>query len=526
MRRFLTVSVAIAGTIAAAGTTPAVARPAAPAARTAPAARGAVRAAAPAPRAAPSPGAPGIGDPYFPDYGNGGYDVSHYDIRLRYQPATDALSGTTTILARAGQDLSSFDLDFALKVSSVQVNNRAAGFARRGDHELVVTPARPVTAGSSLTIVVTYADVPSSVVAEGFTSWNRTSDGALAVNEPESAWWWFPSNDHPLDKATFDISVLAPDDVQVISNGVQSSAPVPGPLGWSRWYWRSVKPQATYLAVLAIGHFTIETDTSADGSPIVTAYSTDLGDFDGAARASVERTDEIVSWESTIFGPYPFEARGGVVTRPSDLGFALEAQTRPVYDGRFWRRGSNTYVVAHENAHQWFGDSVSVAAWRNIWLNEGFATYAEWLWSERQGEGTVAELADFTYASYPADDPFWQVLPGDPGAGAVFDDAVYDRGALALQALRKAVGDRVFFALLKAWTTQKQYGNGTIEEFRALAERLSGRDLHPLFTTWLFTAGRPPALTANRVGTTATAAPRSWAKIQESHALLAEGRSR
>lgn len=476
-------------------------------------------------QAAPTPGSPGIGDTYYPDYGNGGYDVGHYDVRLRYWPDTDKLTGTTTILATATQDLSAFDLDFVLDVSSVRVNNRAATFARRGDHELVVTPARMLPKGTPITVTVTYAGIPSTVVAEGVTSWTRTDDGALAVNEPESAWWWFPSNDHPLDKATFDVSVLAPDDVQVISNGVQSGTPIAGPTGWSRWYWRSVKPQATYLAVLAIGKYSIETDTSSDGSPIVTAYSKTLGDYEGAARASVARTDEIIDWESGIFGPYPFEARGGVVTTPLALGFALEAQTRPVYDGAFWRRGSNTYVVAHENAHQWFGDSVSVAQWRDIWLNEGFASYAEWLWSEEQGEGTVQEVADFTYASYPVDDPFWQVLPGDPGAGNIFDNAVYDRGAMTLQALRLAVGDTAFFSILKRWTAQTRYGNGTTEQFKALAERVSGQDLDALFQTWLYTPGRPtapsPDATSRTLSKAAVPEPRSWKAIQEVHELLA-----
>jgi aminopeptidase N len=481
-------------------------------------------------QAAPAPGSPGIGDSYFPDYGNGGYDAGHYDIRLRYQPATDELSGTTTILATATQDLSTFNLDFVLDVSAVRVNNRAATFTRSGDHELVVTPARPVTAGTAFTVVVTYSGIPSTVVAQGFTSWNRTTDGALAVNEPESAWWWFPSNDHPLDKATFDVSVLAPDDVQVISNGVQTSTPVPGPTGWSRWYWRSVKPQATYLAFIAIGKYSIETDTSADGSPIVTAYSDKLGDFEGAARASVGRTDEIVDWLSSISGPYPFEARGGVVVDPTEMSFALENQTRPVYSGRFWRRGSNPYVVVHENAHQWFGDSVSVAQWRDIWLNEGFASYAEWLWSEREGEGTAQELADFTYASYPADDPFWTIKPGDPGAPNIFDNAVYDRGALTVHALRLAVGDTAFFKILKRWTAQNRYGNGTTEQLRTLAENVSGKSLHKLFRIWLFTAERPPApsptaaisgSTSARTNPAVPAQPRSWQRIQNSHTLLA-----
>ncbi|GAB6898120.1 M1 family metallopeptidase [Kineosporia succinea] len=480
--------------------------------------------------AAATPGSPGVGDVYFPDYGNGGYDVGHYDVRLRYQPKTDQLTGTTTILAETTQELSRFNLDFALDVTSVRVNNRAATFHREGAHELVVTPARAIPKGGDLTVVVQYAGIPSSVKVSGFTGWTRTSDGALAVNEPESAWWWFPSNDHPTDKATYDVSVLVPDDVQAISNGTLTGGPVKELNGWDRWSWRSAKPQATYLTFLAVGHYDIESDTAADGSPIVNAYSTSLGEFDGAARASVNRTNEVIETEENWFGDYPFEAQGGVVAPPAALGFALETQTRPVYDGRFWRRGGNTYVVAHELAHQWFGDSVSLGQWRDIWLNEGFASYAEWLWSDHEGEGTPQELFDYTYASYPEDDPFWQVLPGDPGADKVFDGAVYDRGALTVQALRVQIGDEAFFELLRTWLASHRYGDGTTGEFIALAEKISGQQLDSLFDTWLFTAGRPDLSATTKLARTSVAdtdatpvKPKSFDKIQavhEAHAAL------
>ncbi len=484
-------------------------------------------------KAGPQAGGPGIGDVYYPDYGNSGYDVSHYDIRLRYFPDTDRLTGITTILARATADLSSFNLDFLLDVASVRVNGWAAGFARSGVHELVVTPARPVSAGQSLTVVVQYSGVPSSVSAYGFTSWKRTADGALAVNEPEVAWWWFPSNDHPLDKATFDVSVSVPTGVEVISNGVQPRPPIDELLGWTRWIWRSVRPQATYLAFMAIGQYDIVTDTAPNGQPVINAYSQQLpADLADAARSSIERTAEIIDWESGIFGPYPFEAQGGVAGPPDGISFALEDQTRPVYGPGFWRRGSNTYVVVHENAHQWFGDSVSVGQWRDIWLNEGFASYAEWLWSELQGEGTAQEVADFVYASHPADDAFWQVLPGDPGAADLFHDSVYDRGALTLHQLRLAVGDDAFFTILRRWAASQQYGNGSTDEFIALAERVSGQDLTDLFTTWLFTRGRPALPTAMRASASASAgaaqaptagpvpAPKSWTKLRQAHELL------
>ncbi|WP_213001754.1 M1 family metallopeptidase [Winogradskya consettensis] len=468
--------------------------------------------------AAPAPGGAGLGDEYFPDYGNSGYDVSHYDIRLRYYPDQDRLTGTTTILASAEQDLSSFNLDFILDVSSIQVNNRAAAFKRQGDHELVVTPARSVAKGQALTVVVTYSGVPSNKVAAGYTAWIRTPDGALAVGEPEEAWWWFPSNDHPSDKATFDVSVAVPDGVEVISNGVQPRNPTPELLGWSRWYWRSAKPQATYLAFITIGQYDITRDVTADGTPVINAYSQLLPeDYAAAARASVERTAEITDWESTIFGPWPFTARGGVVAPPGTLGFALENQSRPNYSAAFFRAGANPYVVVHENGHQWFGDAVSVAQWKEIWLNEGFASYAEWLWSEKEGEGTTDELFDYLYAT--ESDDFWTVEPGDPGPANVFDGAVYDRGAMTLHQLRKAVGDDDFFAILRTWVAQHRYDHATTAQFIALSEQISGLQLDDLFQTWLYTPAKPvlDSVAGAKAAKAAVKAPASLAKIRAAH---------
>ncbi|MFR9676739.1 M1 family metallopeptidase, partial [Streptomyces sp. TR02-1] len=409
--------------------------------------------AVPAAAAQPSPGAPGVGDPYYPTYGNGGYDVSHYDLRLRYRPKNDRLSGTATLLATATKDLSRFNLDFALDVRRVRVNGHRAEVAASGAHELEITPARPLEKGERATIVVRYAGTPSKVKVNGYTSWHRTPDGGFAANEPESAWWWFPSNDHPTDKATYDMSVAVPDGTEAIGNGtLEGKRSV---AGWTRWSWRSRKPQATYLATLAVGQYDITTHRTASGLPMLNAYSLGLGEDEGAARASLERTGEITEWLERRFGPYPFEAVGGYVP-DTDAGYALETQTRPFYSPHFFDEGANTYVVTHEMAHQWYGDNVSVQQWDDIWLNEGPASYAEWLWSEHVGEGTAEELAAYAYASIPADDDFWAVAPGDPGAENQFHSAVYTRGAMALQALRTRIGDRDFFAVLKGW--QQRYG--------------------------------------------------------------------
>ncbi|MFH8366901.1 M1 family metallopeptidase [Streptomyces sp. NPDC018031] len=473
----------------------------------------------PASAAEPTPGAPGIGDSYYPAYGNGGYDVSHYDLRLKYQPDDDRLEGTATIVASAKQDLSRFNLDFALDVDSVLVGGKKAGFKTTGDHELEVTPAGRLASGKPFTVVVRYHGTPSEVQVGGYTAWLRTPDGGVVAGEPEGSWWWYPSNDHPRDKATFDVSVAVPDGTQAISNGTLQSTT--SRLGWTRYNWRSNKPQATYLATLAVGRFDVTTDTTPGGLPVVNAYSKDLGDDAGAARASVERTVEVADWLTELYGPYPFNALGGYVPNVR-TGYALETQTRPFYSPRQFARGANVSVVVHELAHQWYGDSVSVKDWRDIWVNEGFARYSEWLWSEKEGEGTGQELADYVYAQYPADDPFWKVKPGDPGADNQFHRAVYDRGALALQALRNEIGDEDFFAVLKQWPSEYRYGNASVADFRRFAEKVSGKPLAELFDTWLYTPAKPaaPAARAAAIGAQkAPAQPRSWKKIQATNTV-------
>ena len=473
--------------------------------------------------AAPAAGASGVGDPYYPYAGNGGYDVSHYDIRLTYQPATDLLAGTTTILAKTTQELSSFDLDFGLHTNSVLVNNVPASFEvdPKENGELVVTPARPLAANQTITVVVNYADTPSKVVIDGYTAWKKTPDGALAVDEPQNSQWWYPANDHPTDKATYDVSVEVPDNVVALSNGTFATNKYRA--GWTWWRWRSTQPQNTYATTLEIGAFQVNQSTTPDGKPFITAYDPATGDSLGAAKASVERTPEIDAFLATQFGPFPFEAQGGVVS--TGLTFALEAQTRPVYSDKFFLAGSNTSVIAHENAHQWFGDSVSLGRWSDIWLNEGFASYAEYLWSEHEGEGTPAELAQYIYDSRPADDALWKVLPGDPGAANQFDDAVYDRGALALQALRTAVGNDAFFTILKTWTAAHRGGAARINDFIALSERISGKPLHDLFNTWLFTMGKPAVgpngTSATTFSTAQAKEPKSYQRIERTHELLA-----
>jgi aminopeptidase N len=453
-------------------------------------------------------GSPGIGDPYHPLDGNGGYDVAGYDLDVRYDPATDELTGTATVTAVATQRLTRFDLDLhGLTVSRVTVDDREATWSRAAD-ELVVTPSVPLPGGRPFATVVRYSGVPDAGgdgwSASGFV---HTDDGAVVSGQPESAATWFPADDHPRDAASVAVTVTAPADLVAVSNGLLAGKRTSD--GWTTWRWEAAEPMAPYLVTLAIGDFDLR-EREVDGIRYWDAVDPDLvggddggedDDEDGGDRplaaqawAALDRQPEVLAFLADWFGPYPFAAAGGTVDQGPGFGGALETQTRPVYAADdFDDRDGGVGLVAHELAHQWVGDLVRLERWQDIWLNEGFATYAEWLWAEHDGRRTVQERVDDLTAE-SSDDDIWDVLPGDPGADDLFSDAVYERGALTLHALREEVGDAAFRRVLRTWTSTMAGQAVTTADFVAVAEQVSGRQLDRLFRTWLYTAGRPAAL--------------------------------
>jgi hypothetical protein len=202
--------------------------------------------------------------------------------------------------------------------------------------------------------------------------------------------------------------------------------------------------------------------------------------------------DDVIEFFEPRFGDYPFKSSGGIVDDVKGLGLALENQTRAIYgDDFFFDPVSAEDIVVHELAHQWYGNSVSVAGWQHIWLNEGLTTYAEWLYSEEAGRGTAQETFDFWYGLFSEDDPFWTLPVGDPGPDFLFEFPVYARGAMTVHQLRLAVGDRDFFRILRGWAKTNEDGNVTTDQFIAYAERVSGEELSDLFETWLFTTTKP-----------------------------------
>ncbi|GAB3672029.1 M1 family metallopeptidase [Actinocorallia lasiicapitis] len=426
------------------------------------------------------------GDIYVPGDGNGGYDVQHYDLNLKIIPADAAktLDGLATIRAKATTDLAKFDLDLtALDVASVTVNGAAARFARQ-DSELIITPAKRLKSGTEFTVAVAYSGTPQAIVDPilGRYGWIKTADGIAAACQPSGAHTWFPSNDHPSDKATFDVTLTVPKELTGISNGESEPPVTTGALTTTKWHMK--QPMATYLAMVAVGKFKVKQGVTAGGIPILTAVDASIPapDINAFHEAKSKITDEWVK----LFGPYPFGSTGGVVDN-AQVSFALETQSRTIY-GNF---DPDQDIIAHELAHQWFGDSVSVTQWKDIWLNEGFATFAEWTWDERIGRSTVKQKFDQLYAD--ANSPSWKVLPGDPGRDRLFDTfAVYHRGGMTLYALQQKIGKAKFTELLRTWAQKYRYANATTAQFVALAGEISGQDLKPFFTAWLYTPSRPP----------------------------------
>ena len=437
----------------------------------------------------PSVGSPGIGDPYFPQYGNGGYRIGHYDVGVAFDPATERLTGDTIVTGRATQRLTRFNLDLVLRASSVWVNGMPARFRHTG-RELVVTPRTALREGQRMQVRVVYAGVPEDVTDDGIKPWFTTPDGAVAVGEPEIAAWWFPSNDHPADKATFDVDLTVPRGLQALSNG--RLVGVDRADGQATWRWTSGAPMATYLAFAAFGRYDMVQGSTESGRPFLNAFAKSLNPrVDRAARVSIRRTGEVTDFLARTWGRYPFQQIGGVVTS-RNFGFALENQTRPVYSPAFFSSGRNTSIVVHEMAHQWFGNAVTVRRWKNIWLNEGFATYSEWLWAQDQGFETTDEQFDRFYDNFGTKDSFWNIPIGNPGPRRLFTGAVYDRGAMAVHALGEEVGHETLRRIGRHWVHRNADGVGSTAEFISLAERLSGRRLGAFFRNWLFSGEKPP----------------------------------
>lgn len=437
-----------------------------------------------------TPGASGLRDPYFPKLGNGGYEVTHYGLTLDCDPDGHHLRGTAVITARATQDLNAFNLDLkGLDVKGVTVEGTAARWDRTGP-ELTVHPESDLDKGETFRATVRYSGSPETITDPGDSEegWLRTGDGALALGEPTGSMAWFPGNHHPSDKASYDIAVTVPEGLQAVSNGELKDESTR--TGRTTFSWHTAEPMASYVATVAIGTYETRATRTKTDLPVYVAVDPSQAE---ASRKVLAQIPEIMNWSEDTFGPYPFSSTGAIVDRPDDAGYALETQNRPVFPG-----APDTETLVHELAHQWYGNSVTPRTWRDMWLNEGFATYAEWLWQEEHGGETAQEIFDALYGGdyYPDrtdDEDIWAFPPAKPsGAAHISDSPVYERGAMVLHKICQKIGDDTFRTLLRGWPTEHRHGNAATADFTAYVEKLApDEDFGPIWDEWLYGDGKP-----------------------------------
>ncbi|MFI6448215.1 M1 family metallopeptidase [Kitasatospora sp. NPDC050543] len=440
---------------------------------------------------------PGV-DPYFPDHGDARYRVHRYELALDYRPGPNRLGGAARLSAVAGgAPLREFALDLAdFRIGRVLVDGRAAHYTHRAG-KLRVRPAKALGAGAAFTVEVHYTGNPKPVRSQwGGLGWEELTDGALVASQPVGAPSWYPCNDRPADKATYQISITTPSPYTVVVGGRLLTRTTRA--SSTTWVYEQAAPTSSYLVTVSIGQYeAVRLTGSAPGAfPVAdprrpvpqTAYlpARLLPEF----TRDFGRQPQMMHFFEEVFGPYPF-GEYAVVVADEELDVPVEAQgvatfgTNHVDGGRGFER-----LVAHELAHQWFGNSVSIADWRHIWLNEGFAKYAEWLWSEQSGGLPAAAHAATAHAllsRLPQD-----LRLGDPGRKLMFDDRLYQRGGLTIHALRCALGDAAFFPMVRDWAAIHRHGVVSTADFTAHARHYAAGPLDGLFDAWLREGALPP----------------------------------
>ena len=426
-------------------------------------------------------------DPYLPDNGNLGFRISRYDLDLEYKVNSNRLTGIATLTATSYVELRRFTLDLSsnLRVGRVSVNGRRTRYSHR-NRKLAISPSDPIPPGGAMTIEVRYSGSPRPIRGPwGEVGWEELTDGSLCASQPNGAASWFPCDDHPSCKAPYRISITTDSPYYALANGVLRSKRKGA--AQTTWVYEQVEPMPTYLASVQIGMYE-QKQLRNKPFPVQAIIPPRLRQ---TFAIDFARQLDMIDVFSELFGPYPFPQYSVVVTDDS-LEIPIEAQSFSTF-GANHCDGSHAAerLIAHELAHQWFGNSVTLARWKDIWLHEGFACYAEWIWSQRSGGPSADELARKYYrrlASSPVSTPL-----ADPGPRNMFDDWVYKRGAITLHALRLLIGDGNFFALIRRWTEKYRYGTASTEDFITLAANFADhKPLGKLWQDWLFTPALPP----------------------------------
>lgn len=448
----------------------------------------------------PDPALVGAGDPIFPALGNGGYDIENYNLDLTWAPATKTLAGTATLTATSLRELTVFNLDLTgMVVSKVEVDGAAARFVRQ-QSELVIAPAKPISAKSKFTVAVTYAGQPKAVPYSGGRSsdslgWFTTARTSYTTQEPYGAHGWYPCSDHPSDKASYTITVTAPAALTVIANGKRTERKPAG--ASTRWSYTEATPMASYAVTLAIGTYAVTTESLttglSTGLPLTYAYFP----ADAAkALPLLRKSAAQIRYFESRFGRYPFGSYGVLATDVADdqsmetqtmvtLGRGLATDTSQLYP-----KGFGESILAHELAHQWFGTAVTLSRWTDMWLNEGWAQYAQAMYeADVLGQPLSAKIARYRESDRRARAEHGP--PGHPKANTIPEGQVYFGPAVMMHGLRGLMGDKAFFAMAKAWVADNVGQSRSRADFTAHVAKFAGRDLSAYMAGWLDSPTQP-----------------------------------
>lgn len=445
-------------------------------------------------------------DPFFPNFGNNGIDVVHYSLDLDVRPDTGGIDAWAVLTVLAEKPLSRFSLDLhALKVKRVTVNGVVAAFAQAED-KLTIIPNRTIPKGAVFRVYITYGGIPDPIQDPTAPDdptlelgWFKYQTASYVVSEPVGASTFFPANDEPTDKARFTIAVTVPSPFGGIANGELASFRVIG--GKRRFVWEMREPMTTWLATVHVNRFGVKTTRSTSGVPVTVYYtaSTPKADVAGYALAA-----QMIPYFERRIGRYPFDTYGSVVVDDPVLYYALETQAVSTFP----LGAADEAIVAHELAHQWFGNSASIAKWEDLWIAEGTATYFEVLWPNRDDpaafEAEMQGIYDYVLARGVG--PAVVDAPEE-----MFTPRTYLRGASALYALRLTVGDRTFFRILATFAAAYRGRNATSQDFIRVAVAVSNRpSVSDLLHAWLYEEPVPPL-----PGQTAAAARRGTAEVPD-----------
>jgi len=430
-----------------------------------------------------------LGDPYFPELGNGGYDVQHYHLDITPDFEERTLSATVVILLEATQDLPEFNLDFwGFEITELTVNRIPADYRRDGI-ELTVIPAEPIISGDLVSVIVSYNGTPREGLDTRFypigsAGWVFHDNGSFVTSQPRGASLWYPVNDYPSDKATYSFDITVPDAYVVATNGQLLEVIDNGDT--LTYKSETTDLTASYLVTVHVGDFVLDEEAVVDDVVIRNYFA---NPHSGQAQTIFVETGEMMAFYEDLLGEYPFDMYGSVVS-DVELPFALETQTLSTYGTLILEDSVRTHItLAHELVHQWFGNSVSPARWRDIWLNEGFATYLSLLWAQEKYGDSILDTILNNWFETLTDQRYFASSPmaiGNPSPTQMFHGAVYWKGAMTLHALRERIGDELFFELLRTYYETYRDSHVTIEDFIALANQVSGEDLTEFFNAWLY----------------------------------------